>query len=111
MTVEQSKVVDFVSVDHLGNAVLTISDHLPWDDVDKHVFQLREKVNAYLRFVESKEIYEKNPAAANKPIIFDIVLKHLAPTEAEWFFIKCRKALAAAGFSLRIREIDEENSK
>ena len=110
MTVEQSEVVDFASVDRLGNAVLTISDHLAWDDVDKHLFQLQEKLNAYLRFVESKEIFEKYPSAADQPIIFDIVLNHPVPVEAEWFFVKCRAAIAAAGFSLRVRQIGEENS-
>ena len=50
MTVEQPGVVDFASIDPVGNAVLTISDHLSWEDVNGHLFHLQEKINAYLRF-------------------------------------------------------------
>ncbi|HYJ92370.1 MAG TPA: DUF6572 domain-containing protein [Pyrinomonadaceae bacterium] len=31
VTVEQTKVIDFISVDQNGPVVLTISDHLEWE--------------------------------------------------------------------------------
>jgi hypothetical protein len=56
MTVEQHDVVDFISVNAGGDVVLTVSDHLSWDRVNEHLFCLQEKLNCYLRFVESGEI-------------------------------------------------------
>lgn len=47
-----------------------ISDHLDWDDELEHIHALQEKINAYLRFVESGEILGKYPQAAGKtPVI------------------------------------------
>jgi hypothetical protein len=51
MTIEQIQVVDFIGIDAIGRAILTISDHLSWDDVKAHFFTLQEKLNAYLRFI------------------------------------------------------------
>jgi hypothetical protein len=42
MTVEQIEVVDFVGIDPRGRTVLTISDHLPWDDIKSHLLTLQE---------------------------------------------------------------------
>lgn len=32
MTVEQSKIIDFIGIDEENYCILTISDHLEWDD-------------------------------------------------------------------------------
>ena len=64
MTVEQIHTVDFVGIDLTGRAVLTISDHLSWDDIESHHFTLQEKLNAYLRYIESGEMTEKRPDLA-----------------------------------------------
>ena len=52
MSIEQSDVIDFVSIDQNDNLVLTISDHLARDEELRHLFLLQEKINAYLRFLE-----------------------------------------------------------
>lgn len=38
MSVDNSKVIDSISIDKDGNVVLTISDHLPWDEKGEHLF-------------------------------------------------------------------------
>ncbi len=53
MSVEQTDVVDFISIDKHGTAVLTISDHLGWDSADDHVVKLQKELNRYLVFIES----------------------------------------------------------
>ena len=104
MTIEQRTGVDFVSIDREGNAVLTISDHLPWDDVNAHLFSLQEKLTAYLRFVESGEIYEKCAVAKERPIIISVTLKFEQPNEAQWFFTKTAAAIEKAGFRFEVRQ-------
>jgi len=103
MTVDQHDVIDIVSVHPAGDILLTISDHLPWDDINKHLFCLQEKVNAYLRFIESGEIYEKHPNAVGHPIVIDVVLKYAVPASAKWFLDKASATIRAAGFRFNIR--------
>jgi hypothetical protein len=105
MTVEQRDVIDFAGADRLGNFVLTISDHLQWDNVNKHLFFLQEKINAYLRFTESGEIYRKFPEAKGLPVIISVALKFGFPEEANWFFSKASNALEAAGFKFEANQI------
>ena len=105
MTVEQHDVVDFAGIDHHGNAVLTVSDHLQWTAVKDHLWHLQEKINAYLRFVESGEIYEKYPKAKGCPVMIDIVLKYPMPAEAKWFFTKSAAAIEGASLHLNVRSI------
>lgn len=49
MSVDNPNVIDFISEQDDDKVVLTISDHLEWDDEDNnHLYLLQEKVNAYL---------------------------------------------------------------
>lgn len=76
MSIEQTNVVDFIGIEEsTGRVVLTISDHLPWDD-DEHFPLLQEKLNRYLAFIESGEIHESYPEASGRMPVIDLVLKH-----------------------------------
>jgi hypothetical protein len=105
VTIEQRDIVDFVGTNAEGKAVLTISDHLPWEQMGEHLHCLQEKLNTYLRFIESGEIYDKFPTMRNRPIAIDVVLKHPAPQGAQWFFTKASGAIANAGFTLSVRHL------
>ncbi|MDE5459932.1 DUF6572 domain-containing protein [Bradyrhizobium sp. CSS354] len=106
MTVEKIEVVDFIGIDDpTGRAVLTISDHLPWEDVKSHLFILQEKLNAYLRFIECGEMTAKRPELAGRAIIISVFLKFPIPNEAEWFFAKTLAAIEAAGFGFEVRSL------
>jgi len=105
MTIEQPDVVDFILVEPEGDTVLTVSDHLPWDDEKDHLLRLQEKLNAYVRFIDSGEIYEKWPDAQGRPILIEVVVKHPAPTESLWFFEKATAALMGAGYKFRVRAL------
>ena len=105
MTIEQHDLIDFVGTSAEGHAVLTISDHLSWDKVGEHLYHLQEKLNAYLRFIESGEIYGKFPRVRERPVVIDVVLRYPAPEEAQWFFAKAAAGIAAAGFTLNVRQI------
>lgn len=103
MSVDQTNVVDFVTVDHQsGDVLLTISDHLPWEDKPgEHLFLLQEKLNAYLRFVESGELRKQFPALVGKNIVFNIVLKYEPPTYARNFLANAAGFLENAGFGFK----------
>jgi hypothetical protein len=46
MSIENKKVVDFISINKNEKVVLTISDHLQWDEKNEHLLKLQEKINS-----------------------------------------------------------------
>jgi hypothetical protein len=110
MTVENQRVVDFVGIDKDdGHIVLTISDHLDWQDEIGHLSSLQEKLNSYLAFVESGELLEQYPNGRGRRVRIDVVLKHPPSREGEQFFRNARAAVAAAGFELEYRVLADVN--
>ena len=86
MTVEQTDVVDFVSVNRAdGRVVLTVSDHLSWED-DEHLLTLQEKLNAYISFVESGQLLRDYPDATDRAVRIEIVCKY-PPSELALKFL------------------------
>lgn len=63
MSVENTQVIDLIGFEEsTGKVILTIADHLPWDD-SEHLPLLQKKLISYLAFIESGEIYESYPRA------------------------------------------------
>ena len=62
--------------------MLTVFDAWDWDDQERHLLALQAKLNAYLGFVESGQIYENYPAAAGKALRIDIVTRYPVPEAA-----------------------------
>src|SRR5438067_87756 len=102
MSVEQSDTVDFMSMDDAsGRVLLTISDHLDWDQHESaHLLMLQEKLNSYLRFIESGEINKKFPKAHGRPIVIRVIGKFPLSQQASLFYQKTKTAIQNAGFSL-----------
>jgi hypothetical protein len=105
MTIEQTDKIDFLTHTHGGELLLSISDHLPWDEEGRHLLLLQEKLNAYLRFIESGELKEKYPASAGRPIVLNLVTKFDPSEQGRIFLVKAKNAIAKAGFELRIETV------
>ena len=58
MSIEQSDKIDFISITKSGKVQLTISDHLEWNNEEMHLLILQKKINAYLDFIQSEQIFE-----------------------------------------------------
>ena len=98
MSVDQPNVVDIISNSQSGEIVLTISDHLDWTDTHGHLLVLQEKINTYLRFLESGEIYQRYPDATGRKIIIKVVFQLEPNLEARSFLSKARTIVEGAGF-------------
>ena len=108
MSVENIAVIDAVGVErHSGKVILTISDHLDWNDEREHLSALQEKINTYLRFIESGEIDETYPDALGRARVIDVVAKHRPTNGAQEFFRKATAVLHDAGVELRTRVLSE----
>ena len=77
MSIDQTKVVDYVSVDRAtGNVWLSISDHLPWVTAEsEHMILFQEKVNSYIDFIESGELLRKFPSTKNRSVAIRVTSK------------------------------------
>lgn len=100
MTVENTSTVDAVGTDkETGEVRLSIFDHLPWDT--EHLRLLQDKINVYLGFIESGEIYASYPNAKGRALVIDVYTK-FRPTEDATRFLKQAEAVTANyGASLR----------
>jgi len=108
VTIEQTNVVDFSSINpESGDVWLTISDHLDWqsgtDEELEHLWLLQEKINAYLRYMESGEIFEKYPHAKGRKLVINVIGKFPLSEKATYFFEKSRTFLKTAGYQLQFR--------
>lgn len=108
MSVENSKVIDFASIDNNGNAVLTISDHLEWDDNSDHQLLLQNKINAYLSTVESGNFYDDYPDAKDRNIIINVVSKYEPNNNGNLFLDRVRKVLESAGYAFKFSVLKSE---
>jgi hypothetical protein len=108
MSVDQPKVIDFIGVDkESGDSVLTISDHLDWSNSREHQMILQDKINSYLAFIESGEVFESYPDSKGRPLVIQVVFKYKPDHEGQQFLARAREVIESAGFSLRYKVFAE----
>lgn len=101
MPVDDFKTIDFASLNETKQvAVLTISDHLDWEDSHTHQLILQDKFNAYLRFTENGEMAERLPHLANLPVEFNVRFLYEPDKAGLAFLAKAAAVIESAGFSL-----------
>ena len=103
MSIEQADKIDFVNIeDKTGDVLLSISDHLSWDEGEgQHLLMLQTKLNTYLAFIEGGQMYRQIPEAAGRHVVINLVGKFPLSEEATKFFRLASQAIRDAGFSLR----------
>jgi len=102
MTIEQTNVVDILAIDKAtGNVKLVITDHRDWGvDSDEHLRLLQEKINTYLRFIESGEMLEARPDTRGRDVVIGIVGQYPLSEEAQGFFNAAQDVVKKAGLGL-----------
>jgi len=80
MSIEHLDRIDAISINSEDKVILTISDHLDWDDEQLHSTMLQDKIFAYLEFMESGQMLEIYPDAKDRLAGIMVDLKY-APTE------------------------------
>lgn len=93
MSIDQIDKVDFISTTPDGQVMLTISDHLPWDEKNEHLLLLQTKINSYLSFIESGQIFKEYPEARNRNLIIEIILKYNPDNTALRFLNMCNEKI------------------
>jgi hypothetical protein len=104
MAVDNPGVIDAIGADRTtGEVVLTIADHLEWDDGNEHLLVLQEKINRYLGFIEAGELLANYPSAQGKPVRIDVVCKYPPSEAGERALTLASGIIERAGWSLTWR--------
>jgi hypothetical protein len=96
MTVEDTNLIDIISTRPSGEICLTISDHLEW--YQEHLLTLQKKINAYIRFIESGEIFSSYPDAKDRRFVIKVALLHKPNDLGSRFLDKAKEVITGAGF-------------
>jgi hypothetical protein len=102
--------IDFAGIDkNEKKLVLTITDHLAWgieaDDV--HLLMLQNKINDYLRFIESGEVDEHFSPDQYKGIVIKIIAMYPFSSVCLQLFERAAPIINEAGYALEW-EVSEE---
>lgn len=86
MSLYELEKVDFMGYNKEEKiAYLVIADELDWSDEEKHIELLQEKINLYLGFIESDEVYERYPEVKGYRFVIKILGKYLLLNGAKNF--------------------------
>lgn len=96
MSVTQTDTVDFISTSPEQEVVLTISDHLSWDEAE-HLSLLENKINTYLRFILSEQLLEAYPAATERPIVIQLTMQFEPPEDAIAVLTQAKEVIMGEG--------------
>lgn len=97
MSIEQTLKIDGVSIDFAdGDCTLTIVDHLEWDE--PHLVLLQAKINRYLQFVESGEVYVLYPGTTACDFKIEVCAIYAPIPQVTEFLRQVEDALESAGF-------------
>jgi hypothetical protein len=106
MSLDKLDVVDAVGTEKdSGTVVLNLLDAWDWDDERGHLFALQDKLNAYLAFVETGQIYEDYPTAVGKSLRIDIISRYPAPEAALAFLEKAATVASQLCITITQRHI------
>jgi len=105
MTIDQTKVVDFVNLDKTSTVVfLSISDHFVWDENEgEHLLLLQEKLNAYPEYITDGQLYTDFPQVKNKPTVIRFIEAYPISEQAQKFFDLAKAKLEKMGLQLKFR--------
>jgi hypothetical protein len=102
MALEKPDVVDAAGLDtSSGRPVLSLLDSWPWSKEREHLLALQAKLNSYIAFVESDQIWEQYPGARGKRVIIDVISRFEIPEAGLQLLEVAARACAELGIELR----------
>jgi hypothetical protein len=102
--VEHTAVIDLLTHDReSGQVELVMFEPRAWEGGEEQLFQLQEKLNAYVSFALDGEMAETYPELINHPLRVVLRCLELPPTEAVEFLAQVRDQLALQEIDLEVR--------
>lgn len=99
MGIQEAAEIDAIARHPDGRIVkLVMEDELDWEAAELHCFMIQEKVETYVTFVETGQIWEQVEKSEPAPeVVLELVLAHEPPPEAATFLARVATAVAALG--------------
>ena len=102
--IEHAHVIDIVAHDAAtGEVALIMLETRPWDDSELRLFQLQEKLNAYLSFALDGEMADTYPALAALPLRVQIDCATAPEGATLDFLAHVHDQIAFQGIKLEVR--------
>ncbi len=102
--VEHAHVIDIVADDaKTGEVVLVMLEPRPWDGSELRLFQLQEKINAYLSFALDGEMAESYPALLGRPLRLQLDCVAMPDSAVVEFLGVVREQVGFQGINLEVR--------
>ncbi|MEO6740900.1 MAG: DUF6572 domain-containing protein [Chthoniobacteraceae bacterium] len=90
-----------------GDIVLIMVEQRPWDGSEERIFQLQEKVNAYLSFALDGELFDTFPQLTGKPVRLQLDCAVLPDPSVEQFVTAVREHIALQDMKFAVRVVGE----
>jgi hypothetical protein len=110
MSINQTDTIDIISTSPDGKVILTISDQYSWEET-RHLQMLQDKINAYLKFIESGQVIDSYPHAGGRETRIEAVFKFEPTNETTSFLEKAKSVITGAeiSFQWRVLNFDEQH--
>jgi hypothetical protein len=106
--VEHAHVIDVIAHDSKTDEVaLIMLESRPWDGSEQRLFQLQEKINAYLSFALDGEMAEAYRQFAEKKIRLQLDCVGMPDAGVVEFLSAVREQIAFQGINLEVRVLGE----
>jgi hypothetical protein len=100
---EHPNVIDVIALDDkTGEVALVMHEPRDWTGSDAQLFQLQEKINAYLSFAIDGEMNESYPQFMGKPIRLQLDCATAPDARAIEFLSMVREQIAFQGIKLEV---------
>ena len=108
--VEHPEVIDLLAENPgTGRVELVMFEPRSWDGGKEQLFQLQEKLNAYVSFALDGEMAEAYPALVGRPLSLVLRCLEVPPPEAVGFLAQVREQIAFQGIELEVRYAREND--
>jgi hypothetical protein len=106
--VEFAHVIDVIAEDDkTGEVTLIMLEPRPWDGSELRLFQLQEKINAYLSFALDGEMTEAYPQFEGKKLRLQLDCVGMPGNDVVGFLSMVREQIAFQGINLEVRVVGE----
>jgi len=100
---EHPHIIDVIGLDDkTGEVALVMHEPRAWDGSDERLFQLQEKINAYLSFAIDGEMNETYPAFAGKPLRLQLDCATMPDTRTMEFIGVVREQISYQGIKFAV---------
>lgn len=112
MGLDNLEVVDALGIEKNSDcAILSLFDSWDWEDDERaHLLAIQDKLNNYLDFIESGQIFEDYPPAKNKDLVINVIFRFTPPESAIRLLTYAASVAAQLNVGVRHQTIPDAKS-